>query len=68
MMNKQSLVGPCGDVTFGCDPGPVSHQKLLGKFVTLEFDVEGKSDLVLYTGVVTKYMQATDKFEVSKTL
>ena len=66
--DEQSLVGSCGDVTFGCDPGPVSHQKLLGKFVALEFAVEGKSDLVMYTGEVTKYMQATDKFEVRKIL
>ena len=66
--DEQTMVGPCGDVTFGCDPSPISHQKLLGKFITLEFDVEDNADLVLYTGEVTKYIQATDKFEVSMTL
>ena len=66
--DEQTMVGPCGDTTFGCDPPPVSHRKLLGKFIALEFDVEGNTDLVLYTGEVTKYIQATDKFEVSMPL
>ena len=35
--DEQTMVGPCGDTTFGCDPPPVSHRKLLGKFIMHPF-------------------------------